>query len=168
MVGADEATFRRLKPVLETWAAKVTHVGRVGDGHTMKLVNNFVAMGYAAIYAEALALASKAGIEPARVDSVIRGGRMDCGFYQTFMRYALEGDRDAHKFTLRNALKDMRYVESLANGVGLANPVGNAVKNAFALAVNAGRGDDYVPMLSEVVADLNGLPRRADRAEAAE
>ena len=156
MVGADEATFARLKPVLETWAARVTHVGGVGDGHRMKLLNNFLSMGYAALYAEALALASKVGIEPQRFDSVIRGGRMDCGFYQTFMRYVLERDRDAHKFTLRNGLKDVRYVEAMADAAGLANPVGNAVKNAFALAVSAGRGDDYVPMLSDVVAELNG------------
>lgn len=156
MVGCDEATFRRLKPVIETWAGRVIHIGKVGDGHKMKLLNNFLSMGYAAIYSEALALASKVGIAPATFDGVIRGGRMDCGFYQTFMRYVLERDRDAHKFTLRNGLKDMRYVEAMADAAGLANPVGNAVKNAFAVAVSTGRGDDYVPMLSDVVAELNG------------
>jgi 3-hydroxyisobutyrate dehydrogenase-like beta-hydroxyacid dehydrogenase len=113
-------------------------------------------MGYAAIYSEALAVANKAGIEPRRLDSVIRGGRMACGFYETFMTYVLERDRNAHKFTLANALKDMRYMESLADAGGVANPLGNAVKNAFALAVNSGRGEEYVPMLSDVVAELNG------------
>lgn len=156
MVGCDPATFARLKPVLDTWAGRVIHVGGTGDGHKMKLINNFISMGYAALYSEALALASKVGIPPAGVDSVIRGGRMDCGFYQTFMRYVLERDRDAHKFTLRNGLKDVRYVEAMADAVGLANPVGNAVKNAFAVAVSTGRGDDYVPMLSDVVAQMNG------------
>jgi 3-hydroxyisobutyrate dehydrogenase-like beta-hydroxyacid dehydrogenase len=156
MVGCDPETFARLKPVLETWAARITHVGAVGDGHKIKLINNFIAMGYAAIYSEALTVAQKAGIEPGRLDSVIRGGRMACGFYETFMTYVLERDRNAHKFTLANALKDMRYMESLADSGGVANPIGNAVKNAFALAVNAGRGEEYVPMLSDVVAELNG------------
>ena len=41
----------------------------------------------------ALALAQKVGISPERFDNVIRGGRMDCGFYQTFMQYVLERDR---------------------------------------------------------------------------
>jgi 3-hydroxyisobutyrate dehydrogenase-like beta-hydroxyacid dehydrogenase len=156
MVGCDAGTFARLKPVLETWAARITHVGDVGDGHKIKLINNFIAMGYAAIYSEALAVANKAGIEPRRLDSVIRGGRMACGFYETFMTYVLERDRNAHRFTLANALKDMRYMESLADAGGVANPLGNAVKNAFALAVNSGRGEEYVPMLSDVVAELNG------------
>jgi hypothetical protein len=169
MVGCDEATFERLKPVLETWAARITRVGAVGDGHKMKLVNNFIAMGYAAIYSEALTVAQKAGIEPERLDSVIRGGRMACGFYETFMTYVLERDRDAHKFTLSNALKDMLYMEALADAGGVANPIGNAVKNAFALAVNSGRGEDFVPMLSDVTAELNGtsLVRKAARDDEA-
>jgi 3-hydroxyisobutyrate dehydrogenase-like beta-hydroxyacid dehydrogenase len=156
MVGADESVFRRIEPVLLAFASKATHLGPVGDGHTMKLINNFLSMGYAALYSEALALAQKTGIEPARFDRVIRGSRMDCGFYQTFMTYVLERDPKAHPFTLVNGLKDTTYVEKLAQSVGLANPIGNAVKNSFALAVGTGRGDLYVPMLSDVVAELNG------------
>jgi len=156
MVGCDDATLSRIRPVLDTWAGRVIHVGKVGDGHKMKLINNFIGLGYAALYSEALVLANKAGISPSRFDSVIRGGRLDNGFYQTFMRYVLERDRDAHKFTLRNGFKDTRYLEALADAVGMANPIGNAVKNSFALAVSAGRADDYVPMLSDAIAELNG------------
>jgi 3-hydroxyisobutyrate dehydrogenase-like beta-hydroxyacid dehydrogenase len=156
MVGCDPAMLERLRPVLETWAGRVVHIGDVGDGHKMKLVNNFLSMGYAAIYSEALALAQKAGISPQRVDSVIRGGRMDCGFYQTFMKYVLERDRDAHKFTLVNAYKDLRYVSSLADSLAVANPVASAVKNSFAMAVASGRGSDHVPQLSDIIAEANG------------
>lgn len=159
MVGADAATFNRIRPVLETWAGKIVHIGGVGDGHRMKLLNNFISLGYAAIYAEALTLASKVGISPERFDSVIRGGRMDCGFYQTFMGYTIEGNREAHKFTLANALKDLTYLESMADAVRLMNPVGNAAKNAFALAYAAGGNgpEDYVPHLPEYIGRANGV-----------
>ena len=156
MVGADDAIFARLKPIIETWAGRIAHIGGVGDGHRMKLLNNFVSLGYAAIYAEALALAERVGIPAQRFDSVIRGGRMDCGFYQTFMRFTLEGDREAHKFTLGNAFKDLRYLESMADQAGLVNSMGNAVKNAFATAVAAGGADDYVPTLPAYIDQLNG------------
>jgi 3-hydroxyisobutyrate dehydrogenase-like beta-hydroxyacid dehydrogenase len=156
MVGADDAVFARLKPIIETWAGRIAHIGGVGDGHRMKLLNNFVSLGYAAIYAEALALADRVGIPAQRFDSVIRGGRMDCGFYQTFMRFTLEGDREAHKFTLGNAFKDLRYLESMADQAGLVNSVGNAVKNAFATAVAAGGAEDFVPMLPAYIDRLNG------------
>jgi 3-hydroxyisobutyrate dehydrogenase-like beta-hydroxyacid dehydrogenase len=157
MVGASDAVFARLRPVLETWAGRVVHIGGPGDGHRMKLINNFISLGYAALYAEALTLAQKVGITPGRFDSVIRGGRMDCGFYQTFMKWTLDGDRDAHKFTLSNAFKDVRYLESMADAAHVANPMGNAVKNAFALAVAAGGAEDFVPMLATFVGAMNGV-----------
>ncbi|MFK8032752.1 MAG: NAD(P)-dependent oxidoreductase, partial [Hyphomicrobiales bacterium] len=99
MIGADEAIFKRIEPVVATWAAGIVHIGGVGDGHRMKLLNNFLSLGYGAIYSEALALASKVGLSPATFDSVLRGSRMDCGFYQTFMDYMMEGNKNAHKFT---------------------------------------------------------------------
>ena len=159
MVGAEEAVFQRVRPVIETWASTVVHIGKPGDGHRMKLLNNFLSLGYAALYSEALALGQKVGISVETFDSVIRGSRMDCGFYQTFMGYALEGNREAHKFTLTNALKDLTYLESMADAAGIANPTGNAAKNSFAMALAAG-GDgpeDYVPHLADFVARRNGL-----------
>ena len=157
MVGATEAVFARLKPVLETWAGRIVHIGGPGDGHRMKLINNFLSLGYAALYAEALALSQKVGISPQRFDSVIRNGRMDCGFYQTFMQWTLDANRDAHKFSLSNAFKDLRYLESMADSVFLANPVGNAVKNTFAMAVAAGGAEDFVPMLPMFVGKTNAV-----------
>ncbi len=157
MIGAGDDVFERIKPVVETWAATIIHIGGVGDGHRMKLLNNFLSLGYAAIYSEALALANKVGISPERFDSVIRGSRMDCGFYQTFMGYTLDGNRNAHKFTLTNAFKDLRYLGSMADAAGLVNPIGNAVKNSYATAFAAG-GDgpeDYVPMLPEYIGRMN-------------
>ena len=159
MVGASDALFARVQPIIATWAAKIVHIGAVGDGHKMKLLNNFLSLGYAALYSEALALSRKVGIPVSEFDKVIRGGRMDCGFYQTFMGYALEGNREAHKFTLGNAYKDMRYVESMANAATVVTPMASAVKNAFALAVATGGNgpEDYVPHLSDFIAKANGI-----------
>ena len=159
MVGATPAVFARIQPVIATWAAKIVHIGGLGDGHRMKLLNNFLSLGYGALYAEALALSRKVGISVATFDSVIRGGRMDCGFYQTFMGYALEGNRDVHRFTLSNAFKDMRYVEAMGNAATIATSLASAVKNSYAAAMATG-GDgpeDYVPHLSDFVARANGV-----------
>ena len=159
MVGASEAVFARIEPVLASWAKVIVHLGPSGSGHKMKLLNNFMAMGYGALYAEALALSRKVGISIEQFDSVLRGSRMDCGFYQTFMGYAVEGNPEAHKFTLTNAHKDMRYLANMANAAGLSNPLGAAIKNSYALAVNAGGTgpEDYVPHLVDFIARANGL-----------
>lgn len=157
MIGCNDEIFARLKPVIDCWATKITRFNNVGDGHKMKLVNNFFAIGYGALYAEAFALARKAGISPHQVDNVIRGGRMDCGFYQTFTGQLLEGNPDSHKFSMRNALKDLLYLEALADGIGMENPIGNAAKNSLLGAVNAGKGDEYVTMLPDFIASRNGV-----------
>ncbi len=156
MVGGDPASVQRARPILEAFAGRVVETGPVGTGHTMKLLNNFLSMGYAAIYSEALMVGAKAGLEPAVFDAVIRNGRMDCPFYRTFFQYVIERDRDAHRFTLANALKDVSYLAGFAQALGVANPVGAAVRNSFAQAVATGHGGDYVPMLSDLVAEWNG------------
>lgn len=156
MVGGEPDAVARARPILEAFAGRVIPTGPVGTGHTMKLLNNFLSMGYAALYAEALMVGAKAGLKPAVFDSVIRNGRMDCPFYQTFFKYVIERDRNAHRFTISNAHKDTTYLAGFAQALGVANPVGAAVRNSFALATASGHGEDYVPMLSDIIAELNG------------
>lgn len=157
MVGADPETFARIEPVIRCWAGNVVHLGPLGLGHKMKLVNNFIAMGYAALYSEALAVARKGGISPEQVHAVLGSGRMRCGFYDTFMKWTLERDENAHLFTISNAHKDMRYFASLANELGALSPVQAMVKNSFAAMEAAGEGGRFVPMLADFVARQNGL-----------
>jgi 3-hydroxyisobutyrate dehydrogenase-like beta-hydroxyacid dehydrogenase len=157
MVGADAESFEAVLPILQCFAAKIVHVGPVGAGHTMKLLNNFVSIGYAGLYSEAMALGKKVGITPAQFHAVLGGGRMSCGFYDTFTKYVVERDRDAHKFTIQNAHKDMRYLGNLANQAGSANYLGAVVRNYLATAESMGKGGDYLPMLSDHVAALNGV-----------
>lgn len=157
MAGATEENFEQVKPLLESFAGKVVRVGMPGAGHTMKLLNNFISLGYASLYAEALAIGAKNGIDAATFDSVISGSRMDCGFYQTFFQYVVGGDPNAHKFALRNAHKDMRYVVGLANESGIASHIASSVKNGYATAEALGHGDDYLPAIYDIVARLNGV-----------
>ena len=158
MVGASPELFNAVKPVIECWAANIVHLGPVGLGHTMKLVNNFVAMGYAALFSEALAIARKAGLSQDQFHSVIGSGRMRSPFYDTFMKWTMNGDENAHKFTITNAHKDMRYLSSLATDIGALHPIQSMVKNSFAAMEAQGYAQKYVPMLADFVATQNGLP----------
>jgi 3-hydroxyisobutyrate dehydrogenase-like beta-hydroxyacid dehydrogenase len=74
------------------------------------------------------------------------------------MRWSREGDESAHRFTIANAHKDMRYLASMANEVGAVNNLQTLVKNSFAAMEAAGGGQRYVPMLADFVAQTNGLP----------
>lgn len=157
MVGAAPDVFDRIKPVIETWAGVIVHLGPVGLGHKMKLINNFLGMGYGVLYAEALALARKSGLSAEQFDSVIRPGRLSNGFYETFMKWTLEQDENAHRFAISNAHKDMAYLANLAVSLGAVNPMQSVVKNAYAAMEAAGEGERYVPMLADFIARANGL-----------
>ena len=157
MVGGDPEAVARAWPILEAFAARIIATGPVGTGHTMKLLNNFVSMGYSAIYSEALMLGAKAGLTPQVFDSVLRGSRMDCSFYQAFFDFVLTRNENAQRFAMVNGLKDMSYLASFAQASGAVNPIGAAVRNSFATAVAAGKGDAFVPALSDVIAAANGV-----------
>ena len=164
MVGADPDTFARIRPVLECWATTINHLGPLGLGHKMKLVNNFVAMGYAALYSEALAIARRSGLSIEQFHAVLGSGRMRCGFYDTFMKWSVDHDPNAHLFTIANAHKDMRYMAAMANDAGAVNTLQAGVKNSFAAMDAAGQGQRHVPMLADFIAAQNGLPSAADAA----
>ncbi len=168
MVGAAPEVFDRIRPVIGCWAANIQHIGPVGSAHRMKLIMNFISLGYAAIYAEALTLAVRSGLTPQDVGGVIGSSRLSNGVFDTFMRYAIGRDRDAHRFTLANAAKDMRYVAAMAAASGTVNPMGAAIRNAFAQPVAVGRGADYVPMLADHIAALNGIDLAAAVAAGAD
>ncbi|MBX3576587.1 MAG: NAD(P)-dependent oxidoreductase [Rhizobiaceae bacterium] len=157
MVGGADDVVARARPVIDCFAGRVVHTGPTGTGHTMKLLNNFVSLGYGAIYAEALTLGMKAGLTPAVFEAVIKDGRMDCPFFRTYFQWVVGRDPNAHRFTLKNGFKDLGYLAAFANAAGIANPIGAAVRNSFATAVNTGHAEDFVPMLSDVVAEMNGV-----------
>lgn len=157
LIGGSDEDVAAIRPIVDCYADTVVHVGPRGTGHTMKLINNFVSIGYAGIYSEALALCARTGVSPEKFHEVIGGGRMRCGFYDGFMKYVIEGDREAHKFTLRNAHKDMRYFANLATASGATSLIAPMVRGYLASAEAMGKGDDYLPMLVDHAAELNGV-----------
>ena len=157
MVGCDAATLERIRPVIECWAGSITHMGPTGNGHKMKLLMNFIAMSYAALYSETVSLGAKVGISPSQIRDVIAPSRMGNGFFDTFMRYTVDRDRDAHKFSITNAAKDIRYVNAMAMDAGLVSVMASAARQYFAHVEAIGAGADYVPMLADHVARMNGL-----------
>lgn len=157
MVGCSPETFEHIRPVIDCWAGTITHIGPVGSAHKMKLLMNFIAMGYGAIYSEAIVLGAKVGISPQKFREVIGSSRMNNGFFETFMRYVVDRERDAHKFTIENASKDVRYAANMASAAGVVNIMGASVKHFYTHVEAIGKGGDYVPMVSDHFAALNGL-----------
>ena len=74
MVGGEQATFERVKPLFEAMGKNITLVGGVGDGQTAKVANQIIVALNIEAVAEALVFAAKAGADPARVRQALMGG----------------------------------------------------------------------------------------------
>ena len=157
MVGADEAAFARVKPVLAAFCENVFHVGPPGAGHTLKLANNFMALTIAASIAEAFAVASKAGVSLDRLVEVVSQGALNSNIFQMIGKGAAEGDLTRMKFSIANAAKDLRYYTHLAESLPVATFIGEAVHQSFSQAVSLGLGEKLLASMIEAQEKVNGM-----------
>lgn len=155
MVGASDSDFALLQPVLSAFAENVLHVGGPGAGHTIKLLNNFIAQAVCTATAEAFAVGQRAGIDPRKLVELVSAGIVNSGIFQA-MAKTLDGTLDALKFELNNARKDVRYYTHLAENLGAPSVVGEAVHQSLVLACALGHGQKFVPSLVEAQEQLTG------------
>jgi 3-hydroxyisobutyrate dehydrogenase-like beta-hydroxyacid dehydrogenase len=158
MVGADDATFAELKPVLAAFCENIFHAGPAGHGLILKLINNFVAQAICTATAEACAAAAKSGLSIKKLHEVISAGAVNSGLFQMIVGKMLEsGDLSGLKFTLVNAAKDLRYYTHFTESMMLPSPIGEAVHQSLVTANALGFGDKYVPSLIEAQEKLAGV-----------
>ena len=158
MVGADDATFAELQPVLGAFCENVIHAGPAGHGIVLKLINNFIAQAICTATAEACAAAVKSGLSLHKLHAVVSAGAVNSGLFQMVLGRMLEsGDLSGLKFTLANAAKDLRYYTHFTESMMLPSIVGEAVHQSLVTANALGFGDRYVPSLLEAQEKLTGV-----------
>ena len=153
MVGARPEVFEHLKPVLHTFAENIIHVGGPGAGHTIKLLNNFIAQAICTATAEAFAVGRRAGVDLQRLVDLISVGPVNSGLFQA-MAKTLNGDLAGLKFELDNARKDVRYYTHLAENLAIPSVMGEAVHQSLSIACALGHGKKLVPSLVEAQEQL--------------
>ncbi len=155
-VGGPADLVEKWRPLLDTWASAVIPVGGpVGAAHAIKLINNLVALGYAAIWSECFAMVRKVGAEPAVFREVLSNSGMNCGNFQNFAKYPVDGDPNGHKFTIANAFKDLGYYSRLATRHKAATLMSDGALQTLKLGMAMGMGERYVPEMSDIVLALN-------------
>jgi 3-hydroxyisobutyrate dehydrogenase-like beta-hydroxyacid dehydrogenase len=158
MVGADDATFGELKPVLAAFCENIIHAGPAGHGIILKLINNFIGQAITTATAEALAAAAKSGLSIRKLHEVVSAGAVNSGLFQMMVGKMLDGgDLTGLKFTLVNAMKDLRYYTHFAESLPVSAIVGEAVHQSLVNANLMGFGDKFVPSLIEAQEKLNNI-----------
>ncbi|MFZ7090225.1 NAD(P)-dependent oxidoreductase [Primorskyibacter sp. 2E233] len=154
MCAGDKAAYEKVKPVLDTLGENVFHLGKLGNGHTIKLINNFFAMTTANAMAEAFAMADAAGIERDDLYGVMAAGPNHSGMMEFVRNYAVDGKIDL-AFSVANGAKDVGYYRQMAADLGKQSRMSTAADATLREARDGGAGDIMVPeMVDWMVANL--------------
>jgi 2-hydroxy-3-oxopropionate reductase len=147
MCSGDEATFKKVESVLQDLGENVFHLGALGSGHTIKLINNFFAMTTANAMAEAFAMADVAGVDREAVYKVMAAGPLHSGMMDFVKAYGVDGNPNQLAFAIKNAAKDVGYYATMADDAGVDSVMSKCALRALTEACDAGHGDDLVPTM---------------------
>ena len=155
MVGGPRETFEHCRPLLQTMGVKIVYAGLSGMGSTLKLVNNLILGVAIHASAEALVLATKAGLDPQAVIEITSVGGARTGAMETRGPRMVKRDFSPH-FSVNNMYKDLSNVLRLAEECGVSLPVTGTAREILRAAKSQGKGEldsSVVMTILETLAD---------------
>ncbi len=147
IVGGNADVFQAQLPLFECFAENITYAGSVSAGHTLKLIHNFVSLGFSAILAEAVTASGKSGIDPGVLLDVLENGGGRSVVLDRFKAYLVANNTEGFAFSLSNAAKDTGYYATMANDLGMNTQVCDSLASLYEQQVAAGEGERSIPEL---------------------
>jgi 3-hydroxyisobutyrate dehydrogenase-like beta-hydroxyacid dehydrogenase len=152
MVGASDALFARIRPLLDYMASDVTHCGEVGCGQVVKLINNTLLFEQVAALAEMMIVAERAGVTNDKLIEAVGLGSGNSFALQNHAKKAMAPRAFPEKaFPMDYVLKDMGYTIELAGQMGVEPRMANRAAEYYRKAIDAGIGPKYFPAIIELV-----------------
>ena len=144
MASGDQATFDKVKPVLDMQGENVFYLGALGAGHTTKLINNFMGMTTVAAMSQAFAVADLAGVDRQQLWEIMSTGPSNSPFMQFCKNYAVDGVSDLG-FSINNANKDLGYFLEMVKDLNTESKIAEGTSLNLQASVDAGMGNGNVP-----------------------
>jgi 3-hydroxyisobutyrate dehydrogenase len=148
MVGGEASVLETARPVLEAYAARVTHMGPVGSGQATKAVNQVLVAGIAQAVTEGLALGEALGLDAERLIPTLGAGAAGNWFLEKRGATMLRNEFSVG-FKLALLHKDLGIVRGIATDAGTDRTIIEQSLADFAQLMSEGYGDD----------DISGLIR---------
>jgi 3-hydroxyisobutyrate dehydrogenase-like beta-hydroxyacid dehydrogenase len=155
MAGGPEDQFARAQPLLSAMGRLILHVGVLGQGQMLKLINNALAAANAAAVAEALLLASATGIDLDAFQQIVASG----SGASTQLQMKAEPMRTHDYTTLfktAHMLKDVRLCLEEAQAAGVPFPAASHARDLLSATMARGHGEDDYAALIEAAEGLAG------------
>lgn len=154
MASGDDATFNKVKPILDLQGENVFYLGALGAGHTTKLVNNFMGMTTVVAMSQAFAVADRAGVDREQLFEIMSTGPSNSPFMQFCKNYAIDAVSDLG-FSINNANKDLGYFLKMAEDLGTRSQIAEGTSSNLQAAVDGGMGDGNVPEIFDYFLKLS-------------
>jgi 3-hydroxyisobutyrate dehydrogenase-like beta-hydroxyacid dehydrogenase len=152
MVGADEAIFAELKPLLETMATDVTLCGATGAGQVVKIMNNMVLVETVVALSEAIAIARRAGVDgKVLFETLMKGSADSFALRNHGMKAILPDVFPERAFSTDYARKDLSYALALAGQVGVTAAGAETADGLLRKAAEGGYSQLYWPVVSRII-----------------
>jgi 3-hydroxyisobutyrate dehydrogenase-like beta-hydroxyacid dehydrogenase len=156
MVGGEAGELERVKPLLESMGELIVHVGELGQGEMLKLINNSLGAANAAAVAEALLLAKVTGVDLDALVAVTQSGSGASAQMQ-MKSGAMRAHDYSTLFKTEHLLKDVRLCLEEAQAAGVPFPAAAHARDLLAATMGRGHGaDDY----SALIESAEGLAGR--------
>jgi 3-hydroxyisobutyrate dehydrogenase len=148
LAGGSSAALDSITPILKAMGRDVVHVGPVGSGARLKLINNFLSGSQVAALAEALSLIERSGLDAQKALGVLTEGAPGSPLVKLLSGRMMARQYEPN-FLLRLMAKDLRYAVSEADHQGLDLDMGRAALRVFEHAISAGQGEDDMSAVVE-------------------
>jgi 3-hydroxyisobutyrate dehydrogenase len=148
LAGGSTAALDSITPILKAMGRDVVHVGPVGSGARLKLINNFLSGSQVAALAEALSLIERSGLDAQKALGVLTEGAPGSPLVKLLSGRMMARQYEPN-FVLRLMAKDLRYAVSEADHQGLDLDMGRAALRVFEHAISAGQGEDDMSAVVE-------------------
>jgi 3-hydroxyisobutyrate dehydrogenase len=156
MVGGEEASFARAKPVFEAIGKTITHMGPSGSGQATKLVNQILCVANMLAASEALLLAQASGLDLTKTLQAVGGGAG--GSWMLVNRGPQVAARDFRPgFTIDLQQKDLRLVLEAADELGLPLSLTSTIHGYYNVLQRQGLGGDGNHSLVKALEQLSGI-----------
>ena len=144
MVGGDEATYERIRPVLLAFGSRVSRMGDVGSGTVAKLVHNLIYITTRNVLAEGFTLGVKAGVQPEALLEAVQGSAFGQGLLLTHYlpEMVFKGSFEPVRFAMKLARKDVALATALARECDVPMPFAALTEQMLVEAVARGWGDE--------------------------
>ena len=144
MASGEQATFDKVKPILDMQGENVFYLGALGAGHTTKLINNFMGMTTVAAMSQAFAVAELAGVDRQQLFDIMSTGPSNSPFMGFCKNYAVDGVSDLG-FSIGNANKDLGYFLEMVKDLGTRAQIAEGTSANLQAAFDAGMANGNVP-----------------------